>query len=126
MTYSQSGRECLFLFGGRNRHITHVERIRNISRNGRTMATWDTADYEYAWRSIRRRGLYPIAEGHSHVDENSEQHPSTVDVKVIPTGNIELICFPLKETIRAWRIAESLKETLSNEIILKIEEEGQA
>jgi proteasome lid subunit RPN8/RPN11 len=118
LIYSISGRECLFLFGGKDRTIVHVERIRNIARNGRTTAKWISEDYEYAWKKIRQLGLSPIAEGHSHVDEKSDQHPSSVDVHVIPTGNIELICFPLSRNIRAWKIADTLRVTLKNEIEL--------
>ncbi len=120
LIYSVSGRECLFLFAGKERTISHVERIRNVARYGRTTARWDDVDYEYAWKRVRQLGLKPIAEGHSHVDENSDLHPSSADVKVIPTGNIELICFPLKGTIRAWKIANTLKETLENEVELRL------
>lgn len=123
LIYSLSGRECLFLFGGKDRAIRHVERIRNMARNGRTTASWINEDYEYAWRQIRQMGLIPIAEGHSHVDEKSDQHPSSVDVKMIPTGNIELICFPCHRNIRAWKIANTLKETLRNEIEIVIIED---
>lgn len=118
LLYSTSGRECLFIFGGNNRRISHVERIRNIARNGRTSAICNEEDYNYAWRSIRRLGLRPIAEGHSHVDKNSDLHPSTVDVKVIPSGNIEIICFPRYGKNCAWKIADTLEEPLKNKIEL--------
>lgn len=120
LVYSLSSRECLFLFGGHKRMISHVERIRNVARNGRTSASWTNEDYAYAWKRIRKLGLEPIAEGHSHVDENCDQHPSSIDVRTIHTGNIELICFPQKGIIRAWRIADTLKETLRCEIEIVI------
>lgn len=120
LLYSLSGRETLFLFGGKNRHITHVERIRNIARNGRTMAMWTNADYSYARSRITQLGLRVIAEGHSHVDPQSDQHPSSIDVRAIPTGNVELICFPLRGVVRAWKVADSLKETLRQELEIRI------
>lgn len=120
LMYSLSGRECLFLFGGKERTITHVIRIRNIARNGRTSAEWDVKEYRSAKKMILQMNLSHLADGHSHCDEYSLPHPSLIDIRNIRLGAIELICFPRDGTIRAWRISNTLKNTLKNEIEIRI------
>lgn len=116
LMFSLSSREILFLGAGKRNTILHIERVKNCSRGGRHQAMWSDSCYYYAREQAEAKGLKILCEGHSH--PTGLRHPSEVDVKGIPKGQIELIVFPSEKNIRAWTIKKTLKATLKSEVAL--------
>lgn len=119
LMWAQSRNEINFICGGHGNEILHVERIRNISVASRNFAEWNNIEYKQVKLKIKSLGYKIIAKGHSHPQAFHNEHPSSFDVHLIPTGQIELIVFPNKQLIRAWMISNSMKKTLHCEFEIK-------
>ncbi|MGE3611724.1 MAG: hypothetical protein AB7I27_19190 [Bacteriovoracaceae bacterium] len=120
LMWSQSQKEILFVCLGTKNSIKKVVRLGNYARDPKNYSFW--SDFAFKW-SVNRHKIACqkiIAYGHSHPSKRHDAHPSRVDLKFSTIGEIELIAFPAKNEVRAWKLGSNIKATLRKEIILKI------
>jgi hypothetical protein len=118
LRWSLATTEINFICGGVKNKITMVIRIRNVSTAPVWYAEWNDRELRFAKRAIKSNKLKFIATGHSHAATASLPHPSKMDVHWCPVDSIELIAFPNKNCVRAWRMRATLERTLKSEIDL--------
>lgn len=120
LMWSQSEKEINFICFGNDKTIKKVVRLSNIARFPQTHALWSENESKTLIREKKKEGLLVLAWGHSHPKASHPQHPSSIDVKYIETGMVELIAFSTSSKIGAWKISSNLRLTLINEVKLII------
>lgn len=116
LAWAQTLREINFIAFGKGRKILEVVRLTNTSRYPFKYACWNEKVSNDLIKEKKRQGFKKICTGHSHPRKANNQHPSLMDIDAVRKGCIELIVFPPKNEIRAWKIQHSLHKTLQSEI----------
>lgn len=116
LMWGMSLKEINFICFGKGKHIGEVVRLSNTARKPKQFATWHEKVSENVIRTKELEGRKVIAWGHSHPNKRDDQHPSEVDINVIPNGQIELIIFPQKLKACAWIIKHTKELTIKSEI----------
>ena len=120
LMWGMSLKEINFICFGKGKHIEEVVRLSNTARKPKKFASWHEKVSEDIIKGKRLEGKKVIAWGHSHPNKWDDQHPSEMDIEVIPEGKIEMIIFPTEREVRAWRILSSIRKTLKSELAVVI------
>ncbi len=120
LSWGQSENEINAICFGNGKIIENVTRLRNISHFPKNYCLDSESERKALIKEKKKSGQIILAGAHSHPSKHHNHYPSVIDVKYIKKGSIELIVFPHRNSIRAWRIASSVKATLLSEIELVI------
>lgn len=120
LMWGMSLKEINFICFGKGKHIEEVVRLSNTARRPKQFASWHEKVSEDIIKAKQLEGKKVIASGHSHPNKWDDQHPSEMDIAVIPKGQIELIVFPIEQKIGAWQIRRNTEQTLGSKINLKL------
>lgn len=118
LMWGMSKKEVQFICFGKGNFIENVVRQSNISPDPENYVCWHEKQRKLLIKEKKLPHQKIIAFGHSHPKKSHDQHPSLVDIKFIPKGNIELIIFPNQKKVRAWKIKKNINLTLEHEFKL--------
>lgn len=118
LAWGQSENEINIICFGNGKVIENVTRLRNISRVPKNYCLDSKIERKALIKEKKNSGQVVLASGHSHPSRHHDQHPSKADVKYIKEGTIELIVFPHRKYVQAWKIRTTVEDTLKSEVKL--------